>query len=561
MLRSVDDYDEREDVSLLQAHGKQGYFAAAALSKRPLLGDVSGDLGSDYLESTSGIIERSVNDSNSWLRTAVLGVGFFNSSYDAFALNIVLVILSYAHTPPLKHLGLVATATMLGVMCGQIMFGSIADILGKKRAFIVTQLVVIAGAIAASFASGTTSVEFMLHLVVSRIFMGLGIGGEYPLSATFAAEASSSSDTANRGKKMATVFALQGAGMMFAPIVIFLLLKYVLPHEDFERAWRIPLAITALPGLIFIAFRLFLREPTRPVSLPNRGFRNAPQEVEVTIYDRVQALFRHGRMILGCALAWLIFDVVFYANALFSGQVLTQAAKITPDTPKELLYEHIYSLTKAAVCLSLIAVPGYLVGIRLIDVIGRRPLQITGFALMASNFGIMITLLTWMPELMNSKLGHMLFVASYGLTFFFANLGPNLVTYVMSGEAFPFSIAGTALGICAAAGKVGAMIGTLTMPQLLHYDLRVSLAFCAGCSILGILVTVLMTHETMGLDQPHDYPELTAHASDMAESVTSAPSYDATGETSSAQEGSDKIVFDEAILYEGKTLKEMLMDD
>jgi len=56
-----------------------------------------------------------------------------------------------------------------------------------------------------------------LTLGLFRTVLGFGIGGEYPLSATLAAEGAK--DPATRGRTMAIVFAMQGFGYLLAPLV------------------------------------------------------------------------------------------------------------------------------------------------------------------------------------------------------------------------------------------------------------------------------------------------------------------------------------------------------
>ena len=52
------------------------------------------------------------------------------------------------------------------------------------------------------------------------------------------------------------------------------------------------------------------------------------------------------------------------------------------------------------------------------------------------------------------------FIALYALTFFFANWGPNAITFILPSEAFPARFRSTAHGFCAACGKAGAIVGT-----------------------------------------------------------------------------------------------------
>ena len=53
-----------------------------------------------------------------------------------------------------------------------------------------------------------------------------------------------------------------------------------------------------------------------------------------------------------------------------------------------------------------------------------------------------------------------LFIIFYGLTFFFANFGPNSTTFLTPVENFPTVLRAKGHGISAAMGKVGAIVGT-----------------------------------------------------------------------------------------------------
>ena len=54
---------------------------------------------------------------------------------------------------------------------------------------------------------------------------------------------------------------------------------------------------------------------------------------------------------------------------------------------------------------------------------------------------------------------HFGFVVMYGLTFFFANFGPNSTTFIVPAEIFPARLRSTCHGISAACGKAGAIVG------------------------------------------------------------------------------------------------------
>jgi MFS family permease len=112
-------------------------------------------------------------------------------------------------------------------------FGAIIDIIGRKRAGSLTSALMILGIGGMTyFDSSNASTLFMVFSAFFAIF-GWGVGGEYPLSATHAAEhhAESAEDalwddaerrhqrilmecakTARRGETISLVFAMQGVG-------------------------------------------------------------------------------------------------------------------------------------------------------------------------------------------------------------------------------------------------------------------------------------------------------------------------------------------------------------
>jgi hypothetical protein len=103
-------------------------------------------------------------------------------------------------------------------------------------------------------------------------------------------------------------------------------------------------------------------------------------------------------------------------------------------------------------------------------------------------------------------------IVLYALTFFSANLGPNTTTFILPAELFPARFRSTCHGISAAAGKVGALVGSvgfLWASQARHrgevqagYERGIgmmnALVILGAISLLGLAVTYFFTPETMG---------------------------------------------------------------
>ena len=143
----------------------------------------------------------------------------------------------------------------------------------------------------------------------------------------------------------------------------------------------------------------------------------------------------------------------------------------------------------------------YYVSLLTIDYIGRRNIQLLGFALVGAVFVVMAAFLA---PLESSYSG--LFVVLYGLTFFFSNFGPNMSTFVIPAEAFPTRARATCHGISAASGKAGAAIGSAAFPIILaafstqQEGVSAVLYICAALSVLGFVWTWVFTRETGSVD-------------------------------------------------------------
>jgi MFS transporter, PHS family, inorganic phosphate transporter len=148
-------------------------------------------------------------------------------------------------------------------------------------------------------------------------------------------------------------------------------------------------------------------------------------------------------------------------------------------------------LTQLAI-FAIAAVPGYFVAAAMMDRIGRKTIQILGFAMMATSF-LAIALIPGIEKLVYP------FLIIYGISYFFTEFGPNATTFVYPAELFPVEGRTTGHGIASAAGKLGGFIGVFLFPILLSAGgLFAAESSAAVVSVLGILVTVFMLPETKG---------------------------------------------------------------
>ena len=95
-------------------------------------------------------------------------------------------------------------------------------------------------------------------------------------------------------------------------------------------------------------------------------------------------------------------------------------------------------------------IPGYWFAVAFIDKLGRKTLQISGFAILVAIFCLFGFGFYTFPT--------GVLVALVCLANFFSNFGPNTTTFIVPGEVFPTRYRSTGHGISAASGKIGAII-------------------------------------------------------------------------------------------------------
>lgn len=221
----------------------------------------------------------------------------------------------------------------------------------------------------------------------------------------------------------------------------------------------------------------------------------------------VRQLATFKRSLAAACLTWFLLDVFFYGQGVWTTKVLNLVGfQAFHETAGALDRATVTSYTLGTLVIACVALPGYIAAVMAIEPLGRRRLQIYGFAACAAAYFI---LGVGDRQLQTSYYG-IPFLMLYGAAFAFANVGPNTTTFVLSAELFPSLSRATAFGLAAAAGKLGAVLGTAVMPSILHaWDsstggtqrgVAVMMYMCAGIAAAGALVTWSFTRETRGVE-------------------------------------------------------------
>ncbi len=423
------------------------------------------------------------------MRAAVTaGMGFFTDAYDLFIIGMALVYLKPEwHLTP-AQIGLLGSGSLFAAFLGALTFGRLADLIGRKTIYGLEAALMVLGAVACAFAPDFT------WLLVFRLVLGFGIGGDYPMSAVLMAEYSNARE---RGSLVSLVFGMQGVGLVFGPVVALTLQAAGLDHENI---WRLMLGLGALPPLAVLYLRRTMPESPRYTALVRGQSELAAREM--AIYSQGQlasagattrprkislATFLGNRrnliLILGTAGSWFLLDYAFYGNVISTPQIIGMLA---PGAGPE------HGTAWALIIFALAAVPGYIASILLIDRVGHRRLQMLGFGIMALSFGLIAL---W-PHVTREALP---FLLLYSMSFFFTEFGPNCTTFVMPAEVFPTGARATGHGLAAGIGKLGAFLGTFLFPFISQAGgLKGAMLFASGVSLLGLILTQLTLPEPSG---------------------------------------------------------------
>lgn len=408
-----------------------------------------------------------------WRMIFTAGTGFFTDAYDLFIIGVVTAILA-----PIWHLtafqfALLNGASLASAALGAIIYGMLSDKFGRRRMYGTEVAILFFGAI---FSALSTSFTMLL---IARIIVGFGIGGDYPSSAVVASEAAGRK---HRGFLVLLVFAMQAVGLIFGPFLASVLLAM---HFTPAHTWRMLLAFGAIPAASVFYLRWtikeskqFLMNKVAPVEVSSAVSSLAGYKAPQFGYKR-QSLLKSKwlKCLIGTAGAWFCMDVAFYGNGVSNIMILKAI-----DPHATLLHHTIIS---AAIFL-VFAVPGYFLAAARVDKVGRKKLQFLGFFMMAVCFAA----IAFIPQIIATL---PLFIAVYGLSYFFVNYGPNSTTFLIPSEIYPSSIRAKGHGISAAVAKVGAFVGAFFLPGILmHHGLSFTLGLMGLVSLIGIGFTTLL---------------------------------------------------------------------
>ncbi|WP_420131740.1 MFS transporter [Rhodopseudomonas sp.] len=333
--------------------------------------------------------------------------------------------------------GLAGTVTLLASAVGGWAAGYLADRIGRVRTLQFTIIWFSLFSLLCAFAQNFE------QLLILRALLGFGFGGEWAAGAVLIGE---TIRPQYRGRAVGSVQSGWAVGWGMAVLAQAALFS-LLPAD---QAWRWMFAIGALPALLVLYLRAYVKEPE--VAVQTRAKLTAAGGSR-----SILAIFQ-GRILKTTILASLVATGCqggYYAITFWVPRFLTTERKLS-----------IVGSTGYLATLIVGSFVGYLVGAWFADRFGRRNLFLT-FSL-----GAMVVVLAYTQLPLSNEL---LWVLGFPLGFFASGYFSGMGAFLT--ELFPTSLRGSGQGFCYNFGRgVGALF-----PFLVGYLSQVTTLANAIC--------------------------------------------------------------------------------
>ena len=387
----------------------------------------------------------------------------FLDGFDTQAIGYVAPVLAKEWGLTKGALGPVFSAGLFGLMIGALLFGPLADRIGRKRIIIASTLAFGIGALITAF------VRDVETLLVVRFLTGLGLGGAV-------ANAIAMTSEFNPRRRRATMVMIMFCGFSVGAALGGVLAAALIP----QFGWRSVFVIGGIAPLLLVPI-LALRLPESVRFLALTGRANArvagllsrispnvrfPPATQFVVHEPhlpgipVLHLFREGRTLV-TLLLWLIFfmsllDLYFLSNWL-------------PTVLNDLGV----SVSSSAAIGSMLQVGGVVGTFALGSIIDRFSFRALALVYFVAVFAVGAI----------GQLGHsIVFVTMAIFAAGFCVVGGQIAANGLAATFYPTSVRATGVGWALGIGRVGSIVGPLVGGMLLTMKWSTAEVFMAAAA-------------------------------------------------------------------------------
>ncbi|HEY2421833.1 MAG TPA: MFS transporter [Neobacillus sp.] len=381
----------------------------------------------------------------------IAGMGWMFDAMDVGMLSFIIAALKVEWSLTPGQMGWIGSINSIGMAVGALLFGFMADRIGRKNVFIITLLLFSLGSGAAAL---STSLSIFL---VFRFIIGMGLGGELPVASTLVSESVSAE---KRGRIVVLLESFWAGGWLIAAIISY----FVIP----KFGWQLALLLSATPALYALYLRIGLPDSHRFTAVKGKAKISALQSL-AKLWSK-----EYGRQ---TAVLWVVwFCVVFSYYGMF---LWLPSVMIMKGFSLIKSFEYVLIMTLAQL-------PGYFTAAWFIEKFGRKfvlVVYLIGTAISAYFFG-------------TAETTSLLMLSGILLSFF--NLGAWGGLYAYTPEQYPTIIRATGTGIAASIGRIGGVLGPLLVGSLVTQKISISAIFTIFCIavLIGAFTVLFFGKET-----------------------------------------------------------------
>ena len=513
-LVSVSGFSTSSSTASMDLSYSAAAATTAASSSSSFASASGGSDGKDNATSDGTIallLENLVNNAqevNVWLLTLILALG---NAADAIEINCIGFIMTEIPDMTTKDKEYLSAAVFLGMFFGGIICGFLSDSIGRKPCLLYSLgLNAIAG-----YASALT--PNIPLLIVCRVIGGVGIGGSVPAVFSLGAEMFPS---LVRGKFLSVVASFWMVGAIFTATAAWIMLGSDLEGNKIlpSTGWRSFAAVCATPALVaFFLTYFFVSEsprfllgkkqyteaaaalefisgvPVRPIDLMQKTHQSGGEHIDEDVakgslrqqQENKSWLVRFEQSTFAKLFSpsmirnTLVLSVIWFSLCFGSYGISTWISELFMDIGVTNAYAD-------AFIFALANLPGNIISICYVESFGRRRLLSYGMGISAlAAFGFAID---------TKHKETVVFFAS--LFNAFSTVGWNSLD-CLSVESFPTNVRTTAMGVLAAAGRLGAITAQFVNGSL-ESNVPLLLGVTSTCMVLGGLSSWLLENDNTG---------------------------------------------------------------
>lgn len=390
--------------------------------------------------------------------------------------------------------GVIGAVSLVGIALGAIVFGRLIDRFGYLLFFRLCPVIVLVAALVSVF------VTSLPVLIISLFVIGVGIGGEYSLDSGYISELM---PDRWRFLMVGIAKAASALGNIAAAAFCF----WIVDAWREADVWPRLMWIIAFTAILMLIMRIWFYQS--PQWLMERGktaeaqkavqsflgknvYIEPPKTAKPAPVQTVSFLTfcrKHFKQVIFSGIPWACEGLGVYGIGVFLPILVMSLGLEAADAGAPVM--HVLSSVEITLWISCIILPGFLLGLFLINKVYGVKLEYTGF--IGSAAALIILLLAY-----KFHWDKWISISAFMGFELFLNMGPHLMTYVLPPKIYPVEIRGQGTGIAASLGKIGAVLAVFFIPLLLDWGgVVLVLIVSAAVMLAGGIVTHLCGRQVL----------------------------------------------------------------